>query len=154
MPVSGSIPVTPRSSSHAASVSWGSAQTMSRIICHAATLKAPCGAGPMASETEHWGQKLTRRADDFCRGLSPTVCANTYIAMHLCRQSSSRLQRRQYRFSNKALSVKRTVLSRLRAHLAIHKYAERFRTMLASDYSRGSLPSTTSRSLQGAADCY
>ena len=106
---------------------------MSRIICHAAMLKAPCGAGPMASETEHWGQKLTRRADDFCRGLSPTVCANTYMAMLLCPPSRSRLQRRQYRFSNKALPVKRSALSRLLAHPAIHKYAERFRTRLLPD---------------------
>jgi hypothetical protein len=32
---------------------------------HAATLRAPSGGGPMASETEHWGQKQIRWADDF-----------------------------------------------------------------------------------------
>ena len=30
----------------------------------------------MASDTAHCGQKLIRFADDFCRGLTPTVCAN------------------------------------------------------------------------------
>jgi hypothetical protein len=30
----------------------------------------------MASDTEHWGQKQIRWAEDFCRGLMPTVCAN------------------------------------------------------------------------------
>ena len=53
----------------------------------------------MASETEHCGQKQIRRAADFCRGLIPTVWANMYIAIDLCPASSSRLQRRQYKFS-------------------------------------------------------
>jgi hypothetical protein len=30
----------------------------------------------MASETEHCGQKQIRWAEDFWRGLTPTVCAN------------------------------------------------------------------------------
>jgi hypothetical protein len=56
-------------------VSAGSAPTMSRIMCQAATFSAPSGAGPIANETEHWGQKHMRCAADFCRGLTPTVCA-------------------------------------------------------------------------------
>jgi hypothetical protein len=54
----------------------------------------------MASETEHCGQKQTRRAADFCRGFKPTVCANKTIAIDLCLSFSSLLQRRQYQFSN------------------------------------------------------
>jgi hypothetical protein len=57
----------------------------------------------MASETEHSGQKHIRCAADFCRGLIPTVCANMYTATDLCPGSSSRLQRRQYKFSNRAI---------------------------------------------------
>lgn len=76
VPVAGSMPATPRRFSHAASVRAGSAPTMSRIICQAATLRAPSGGGPIAKETEHWGQKQIRCADDFCRGLTPTVWAN------------------------------------------------------------------------------
>ena len=53
----------------------------------------------MASETEHCGQKQIRRAPDFCRGRMPTVCANMYTATDFCPGSSSRLQRRQNRFS-------------------------------------------------------
>lgn len=49
---------------------------MSRIICQAARLSAPSGAGPMASETEQGGQKAMRWADDFWRGRTPTVWAN------------------------------------------------------------------------------
>ena len=30
----------------------------------------------MARDTEHCGQKQMRCAEDFCRGLIPTVCAN------------------------------------------------------------------------------
>ena len=32
--------------------------------------------GPIAKETEHCGQKQMRCAEDFWRGLTPTVCAN------------------------------------------------------------------------------
>jgi hypothetical protein len=53
----------------------------------------------MASETEHCGQKQMRCADDFCRGLIPTVWANMYTATDLWPTSISRLQRRQNRFS-------------------------------------------------------
>ena len=53
----------------------------------------------MASETEHCGQKQIRCADDFCRGRTPTVCANVYTATDFCPDSSSRLQRRQYKCS-------------------------------------------------------
>jgi len=53
----------------------------------------------MARDTEHCGQKQMRCAEDFCRGLMPTVCANIYTATDLCPTSISRLQRRQYRFS-------------------------------------------------------
>ena len=53
----------------------------------------------MARETEHGGQKQIRCADDFCRGLIPTVCANIYTATDLCPTSISRLQRRQNKFS-------------------------------------------------------
>jgi len=55
----------------------------------------------MANETEHCGQKQIRCAADFWRGLIPTVCANIYTATDLCPASSSRLQRRQYKFSNR-----------------------------------------------------
>jgi hypothetical protein len=53
----------------------------------------------MASDTEHCGQKQIRRAADFCRGLIPTVWANRYTATDFSPASSSRLQRRQNRFS-------------------------------------------------------
>jgi hypothetical protein len=76
---------------------------MSRIICHAARLSAPSGAGPMASETEHCGQKQIRCAGDFWRGLTPTVCANRNTATDFCPASSSRLQRRQYRLSKSSV---------------------------------------------------
>jgi hypothetical protein len=98
VPVAGSKPTTPRKVSHAAWFSAGSALTRSRIICQATMLSAPSGGGPMAKETEHCGQKQIRCAADFCRGLTPTVCANIYTATDLCPASSSRLQRRQCRF--------------------------------------------------------
>ena len=66
---------------------------------HAAMFRAPSGGGPIARETEHCGQKQIRCAADFCRGLMPTVCANIYTATDLWPVSSSRLQRRQYKFS-------------------------------------------------------
>ena len=81
--------MTPLRLSHAASFSDGSAPTISRIILQAATLRAPSGGGPMASETEHCGQKQMRRAADFCRGLTPTVCANMYNATDFCPASIS-----------------------------------------------------------------
>jgi len=96
--VAGSKPTTPRKVSHAAWFSAGSELTRSRIICHATMLSAPSGGGPIAKETEHCGQKQIRCAADFCRGLTPTVCANIYTATDLCPASSSRLQRRQCRF--------------------------------------------------------
>ncbi len=70
---------------------------------HAARLSAPSGGGPMARETEHCGQKQMRCADDFCRGLIPTVCANMYTATDLWPTSISRLQRRQNKFSKASL---------------------------------------------------
>jgi len=87
--------------SHAASVKVGCAPTTSRIICHAAKLSAPSGAGPMASETAHCGQKQIRRADDFCRGRTPVVWANRNTATDFSPVSSSRLQRRQNGFSKR-----------------------------------------------------
>jgi hypothetical protein len=42
----------------------------------AAMLSAPSGGSPIASETEHCGQKQILCAADFCRGRIPTVCAN------------------------------------------------------------------------------
>lgn len=57
----------------------------------------------MARETEHCGQKQIRCAEDFCRGLIPTVCANIYTATDLCPTSISRLQRRQNKFSKRHL---------------------------------------------------
>ena len=90
--------------SQAASVRDGSAPTISRIICQAARLSAPSGAGPMASETEHCGQKQMRWAEDFCRGLTPVVCANTNTATDFCPASISRLQRRQYKLSKDSVS--------------------------------------------------
>jgi hypothetical protein len=36
-----------------------------------------------------------RCAPDFCRGFTPTVCANIYTATDLCPASISRLQRKQ-----------------------------------------------------------
>src|SRR5438309_313154 len=94
---------TPRKVSQAAWFRAGSDLTRSRIICQAAMLRAPSGGGPIAKDTEHWEQKQIRCADDFCRGLIPTVCANMYTATDLCPASSSRLQRRQYKFSKKFL---------------------------------------------------
>src|SRR5262249_8771060 len=78
VPLTGSNPTIPRRVSQAASFSAGSEPTRSRIICHAAILRAPSGGGPIANETEHWGQKQIRCAEDFWRGLIPTVCANIY----------------------------------------------------------------------------
>src|SRR4029077_7904029 len=95
----GSRPTTPRRFSQAAWFRAGSAPTRSRIMFHAARLSAPSGGGPMARETEHCGQKQMRCADDFCRGLIPTVCANMYTATDLWPTLISRLQRRQNRFS-------------------------------------------------------
>jgi hypothetical protein len=62
-------------------------------------LSAPSGAGPIARDTEHCGQKQIRCAEDFWRGLTPTVCAKRKTATDFCPASSSRLQRRQYRLS-------------------------------------------------------
>jgi hypothetical protein len=50
----------PRKFSHAAWFKAGSDPTKSRIMFHAAMLSAPSGGGPIASETEHWGQKQIR----------------------------------------------------------------------------------------------
>src|SRR5712691_9913770 len=73
-----SRPTTPRRFSQAAWFRAGSAPTRSRIMFQAARLRAPSGGGPMARETEHCGQKQMRCADDFCRGLIPTVCEHVY----------------------------------------------------------------------------
>ena len=73
VPVAGNNPTIPRRVSHAASFNAGSAETSSRIIFHAATFRAPSGGGPIASDTEHCGQKQIRCAIDFWRGLIPTV---------------------------------------------------------------------------------
>jgi hypothetical protein len=82
----------------------------------AATLSAPSGGGPIARETEHCGQKHIRCAADFCRGRIPTVWANMYTATDLCPASSSRLQRRQYRFSkDPPLTAKQNTVSILPA---------------------------------------
>jgi hypothetical protein len=56
---------------------------------------APSGGNPIASDTAHCGQKQTRCADDFCRGLTPTVCANMYTATDLSPISIERRHRRQ-----------------------------------------------------------
>jgi hypothetical protein len=71
---------------------------MSRIMFQATMFSAPSGAGPMARETEHCGQKQMRCAVDFCRGLIPTVWAN--IVTDLLPAEIARLQRRQYEVSN------------------------------------------------------
>src|SRR5271165_5343543 len=68
---------------------------MSRIMSHAAIFSAPSGCIPMASDTAHCGQKHIRCAPDFCRGFTPTVCANIYTATDLWPASISRLQRKQ-----------------------------------------------------------
>ena len=49
----------------------------------------------MASDTAHCGQKQILCAADFCRGFTPTVCANMYTATDLCPASISRRQRKQ-----------------------------------------------------------
>lgn len=72
-------------------------------MSQAARLRAPSGGGPIASETEHCGQKEIRWAVDFWRGLIPTVCANIYSATDFCPAPSSRLQRRQCMFSKDSL---------------------------------------------------
>jgi hypothetical protein len=105
VPVAGNNPTTPRKFSHAASFSAESELTNSRIMSHAAKFNAPSGAGPMAKDTEHCGQKQIRCAADFCRGRMPTVWANMYTATDLCPGSISRLQRRQRRFSTRAFPV-------------------------------------------------
>lgn len=76
VPVAGRRALTPLRFSHAAWLNEGSEPTRSRIMFHAAMLRAPSGGGPIAKETEHCGQNEMRWADDFCRGLMPTVCAN------------------------------------------------------------------------------
>ena len=103
VPVAGSRPSTPLKLSQAARFRAGSEPTRSRIISQAAMLRAPSGGGPMAKETEHWGQNEMRCAVDFCRGLIPTVWANMYRATDLWPGSSTRLQRRQSIFSNNVL---------------------------------------------------
>jgi len=99
VPVAGNRPTIPRKFSQAARFSAGSEPTRSRIMFHAAMLRAPSGGGPIARETEHCGQKQIRWAADFWRGLIPTVCANIYTATDLCPASNSRPQRRQHKFS-------------------------------------------------------
>ena len=90
-----SNPTTPRKLSQAASFNDGSELTRSRIISQAAILSAPSGGIPMASDTAHCGQKQILCAPDFCRGRTPTVCANMYTATDLSPASISRLQRKQ-----------------------------------------------------------
>jgi hypothetical protein len=58
-------------------------------------LSAPSGGIPIASDTAHCGQKQILCAPDFCRGFTPTVCANIYTATDLSPGSISRLQRKQ-----------------------------------------------------------
>jgi len=77
VPFAGRKPPIPRKASHAEAVNAGSELTNSLIICQAAMFRAPSGGGPMASETEHCGQKHMRWADDFWRGRIPTVWAKT-----------------------------------------------------------------------------
>lgn len=84
----------------------------------------------MASDTEHCGQKQMRCAADFCRGLMPTVCANMYTATDFCPLSSSRLQRRQNRFSKRSFRWPRSAEQKYRllspAGLQSGKYVGRF----------------------------
>ena len=56
---------------------------------------APSGGSPIASDTAHCGQKQILCAEDFCRGLIPTVCANIYTATDLSPGKISRLHRKQ-----------------------------------------------------------
>src|SRR5258705_11234193 len=94
---------------------------------HAAKFSAPSGGGPIASETEHCGQKQIRWAADFCLGLIPTVWANMYTATDFWPTPSSRLQRRQHKFSKRSLPDgqrgQNKILCPARAPC---KYAERF----------------------------
>jgi len=127
VPVAGRRPTIPRRFSQAAWFNAGSDPTKSRIIFHAAMLSAPSGAGPIASETEHCGQKQIRCAADFCRGLIPTVCANMYTATDLCPASSSRLQRRQYRVSKERFLTARLWPRKiLSSRRSLRKYVEGF----------------------------
>jgi len=64
-------------------------------MSQAAIFSAPSGGNPIASDTAHCGQKQIRFADDFCRGRTPTVCANMYTATDLSPDSISRRQRKQ-----------------------------------------------------------
>ncbi len=136
VPVAGSKPSSiPCRLSQAASVSAGSAPTMSRIICQAARLNAPSGAGPIASETEHCGQKQIRCAEDFWRGLTPTVCAKRNTATDFCPASSSRLQRRQYKLSKSPVSESRVVFTLLSPRRCRwHKYVEGFPQARTASY--------------------
>ena len=111
---------------------------------HAARLSAPSGGGPMARETEHGGQKQMRCADDFCRGLIPTVCANMYTATDLCPTSISRLQRRQNKFpkvpSWRAGAARKKILELARSR---RKYAEGFLRAISRQLSAFSEPNGT-----------
>lgn len=141
VPVAGSKPSSsPCRLSQAASVSAGSAPTMSRIICQAARLSAPSGAGPMASETEHCGQKQIRCAEDFWRGLTPTVCAKRYTATDFCPASSSRLQRRQYKLSKspvRAVQAHLRSVHQIGAHEGIRRSVLRLGTGAGSPSEKG-----------------
>jgi hypothetical protein len=50
--------------------------TKSPNLSHAAKFSEPSGGSPIASDTAHCGQKQILCAPDFCRGFTPTVCAN------------------------------------------------------------------------------
>lgn len=97
-------------------------------MSHAAMLSAPSGGSPIAKDTEHCGQKLMRGAADFCRGFTPTVCANMYTATDFCPGSISRLQRRQRRFCKCAFRAASChPIVEILSSSAGRKCAERFR---------------------------
>src|ERR1700677_3209048 len=74
-----------------------------------------------------------RCAADFGRGLIPTVYANMKTAADLCPASSSRLQRRQYRFSKTPPARQEEILS---SRLEDGKYAEGFPHLSARSLSK------------------
>ena len=95
-------------------------------MSQAAMFSDPSGASPIASDTEHCGQNEMRCADDFWRGLIPTVWANMYIDTNLLPGSSERSQRKQCGLSKSPLPPQADVRFILTSHSETRKYVERF----------------------------
>jgi hypothetical protein len=106
-------------------------------MSQAARFSAPSGGIPIASDTAHCGQKQILCAPDFCRGFTPTVCANMYTATDLCPASISRLQRKQeigctYSFLSSQGFANQYAHLIWATSLWSRKYEERFRRFAAA----------------------